>query len=194
VIQICNEHRTDSMLKSTSRVEPSDRQSASAPTLRMLFESEESPLLRYAFSLTGRRVVAEEIVQDVFLQLHKHWETVEAPKAWLVRSVRNRAFTYIRTKQREPLSVEANHSATVATDDSSPDQAIVQMETAGEIRQALMELEENDRQLVKLKYFENLSYSEMSAKTGLSVSNVGYRLHHILKVLAGKLKPQGIDE
>jgi RNA polymerase sigma factor (sigma-70 family) len=182
------------MLKSTSRVEPSDRQSASKPTLRMLFETEEATLLRYAFSLTGRRVVAEEIVQDVFLQLHKHWETVEAPKAWLIRSVRNRSFTYIRSQQREHRSAETDQATIAVAEDSSPDETLLQMEMAGEIRRALLELEEKDRQLVKLKYFENLSYTEMSAQTGLSVGNVGYRLHHILKVLAGKLKPQGIDQ
>ena len=55
------------------------------------------------------------------------------------------------------------------------------------------QLDETDRQLVKLKYFEDLKYRDISAQTGLSISNVGYRLHHILKELAGKLRPLGID-
>ena len=48
--------------------------------------------------------------------------------------------------------------------------------------------------LVTLKYFEGLKYREISVETGLSISNVGYRLHHILRELAGKLRPLGIDE
>ena len=55
------------------------------------------------------------------------------------------------------------------------------------------ELNETDRQLVKLKYYEDLKYRDISEKTGLSVSNVGYRLHHILKELASKLRSLGID-
>ena len=42
--------------------------------------------------------------------------------------------------------------------------------------------------------FEGLKYRDISTRTGLSVSNVGYRLHHILKELARKLRPLGIDE
>ena len=55
-------------------------------------------------------------------------------------------------------------------------------------------LEEADRQLVHLKYFEDLKYREISTRTGLSIGNVGYRLHHILKQLAGKLRQFGIEE
>lgn len=58
----------------------------------------------------------------------------------------------------------------------------------------LSELTESDQQLVNMKYFENLKYREISERTGLSVGNVGYRLHHILKELASKLRPLGIDE
>lgn len=48
-----------------------------------LFDQEETALLRYAFSYVGRHEVAEEIVQEVFLQLHTRWDEVETPRAWL---------------------------------------------------------------------------------------------------------------
>ncbi len=51
-----------------------------------------------------------------------------------------------------------------------------------------------DRQLIHLKYFEDLKYRDISEQTGLTISNVGYRLHHILKRLASKLRPLGADE
>ncbi len=69
----------------------------------------------------------------------------------------------------------------------------MRMEATGALRQIVEELDETDRQLVNLKYFENLKYRDISAQTGLSISNVGYRLHHILKELADKLRPLGID-
>ena len=46
---------------------------------------------------------------------------------------------------------------------------------------------------MKLKYFEGLKYREIADQTGLSISNVGYRLHHILKELADQLRPLGFD-
>ena len=67
------------------------------------------------------------------------------------------------------------------------------MEAAGYLRLIVEELDEVDRQLVQLKYFDDLKYRDISDKTGLSISNVGYRLHHILKELAEKLRQLGID-
>ena len=181
------------MLKPTPRVKPSGDQGASKLSLRALFDAEETRLLRYACSLTGRRPVAEEIVQEVFLQLHSCWDEVDAPKAWLMRSVRNRAINYIRDNRRVLLHSENCQSAAPCTKNSSPDEVLLRMEAIVVLRQIVAELDETDRQLVKLKYFEHLKYSDISARTGLSVGNVGYRLHHILKELAEKLQPLGID-
>ena len=47
---------------------------------------------------------------------------------------------------------------------------------------------------MKLKYFEDLKYREISTQTGLNIGNVGYRLHHILKELAARLRKLGFDE
>lgn len=181
------------MLKPTPRVSRSGAQGVSKLTLRTLFDTQESPLLRYAFSLTGRRAVAEEIVQEVFLQLHEHWDEVETPKAWLMRSVRNRAFNYIRDNKREVLHRDDDQRPPPYSEEETPEEMLMRMEATGVLRQILQELDESDRQLVKLKYFENLKYHDISVQTGLSIGNVGYRLHHILKELAEKLRLLGID-
>ena len=68
------------------------------------------------------------------------------------------------------------------------------MEAMEALRKMLAELNETDRELIRLKYFEDHKYADISEQTGLSVGNVGYRLHHILKQLAAKLKQLGIDE
>ena len=181
------------MLKPSPRVNQSDAQGVSKLTLRDLFDTEETPLLRYAFSLIGRRAVAEEIVQEVFLQLHKRWDEVDSPRAWLFRSVRNRAYNHIRDNQREVLNIDESKTASPNAEDEAPEAMLQRMETVAAVRQMVEELNESDRELLKLKYFEGLKYRDISIQTGLSVSNVGYRLHHILKELSGKLRQQGID-
>jgi RNA polymerase sigma-70 factor (ECF subfamily) len=193
VIQNCQAQRTEFMLKPTPRVNQSGAEGVSKLTLRTLFDREETPLLRYAFSLIGRRAVAEEIVQEVFLQLHTQWDDVDSPRAWLFRSVRNRAFNHIRDNKREILNSDNREVQSPNAEDETPEAMLLRMEATGALRQIVEELDETDRQLVKLKYFEDLKYRDISAKTGLSISNVGYRLHHILKELAGKLRPLGID-
>jgi len=194
VIHNCRAQRTEFALKPTPRINQPDTQGASELTLRALFDTEETPLLRFAFSLIGRRAVAEEIVQEVFLQLHAHWDDVDSPRAWLFRSVRNRAYNHIRDNQREILDVDDRNGQSLSAEDETPEATLLRMEAVGALRQMVEELDETDRQLVKLKYFEDLKYRDISAQTGLSISNVGYRLHHILRKLAGKLRPLGIDE
>ncbi|MBL8816555.1 MAG: sigma-70 family RNA polymerase sigma factor [Planctomyces sp.] len=167
-------------------------------TLQSLFDSEETPLLHYAFSVVGRRAVAEEIVQEVFLQLHAHWDEVQSPRAWLYRSVRNRAFKHLRDSKREVFddgeSSSQSSSESAVTDQDSPEASLVHMEAIAAVRQIVEELDEPDRQLLKLKYFSDLRYRDISNQTGITIGNVGYRLHHILKELADKLRKLGFDE
>lgn len=162
--------------------------------MRTLFDNEESNLLRFAFSLTGRRAVAEEIVQEVFLQLHTKWAEVNEPRAWLYRSVRNRAFHYLRRSRRETLGTDDDMTPITDSLNETPDDLMARMETVAELRELVNQLPEKDRRLVQLKYFEDLKYRDISERTGLTVSNVGYRLHQVLKKLAVGLMPKGAEE
>jgi RNA polymerase sigma factor (sigma-70 family) len=182
------------MLKSTEEVKRTDQPETGAPTLRTLFDSEESNLLRFAFSLTGRRAVAEEIVQEVFLQLHTKWAEVHEPRAWLFRSVRNRAFHYLRKSRRETLGTDDDSTIIADSLSETPDELFARMEMVAELRQLVSQLPEKDRRLVHLKYFEDLKYRDISQRTGLTISNVGYRLHQVLKKLAESLLPKGVDK
>lgn len=154
-----------------------------------VFESEESGLLRYAIGLVGRRTVAEEIVQETFLRLHQCWDEVENPRAWLYRSVRNLAINHLR--DRKPESELKDDTA--ATDDSPTAEIMGRNEAIGMMRLLLAEMSEEDKALLQLKYHDDLKYQQISQRTGLSVSNVGYRLHHVLKGLADALRHAGIE-
>lgn len=186
--------QTGPTLKSSPTSNRSGEQNVPQVTVRSLFDTEEAPLLRYAFSLLGRRAVAEEIVQEVFLQLHMRWEQIESPRSWLFRSVRNRAFNYLRDHRRDAPGDHDQGDQSTCIDEESPEASILRMEATATIRRLLMEVDQIDQQLITLRYFEGLNYREISNKTGLSIGNVGYRLHQVLKELAEKLRPLGIDE
>lgn len=159
------------------------------PSLRAVFEAEESGLLRYALGLTGRRAVAEETVQEAFLRLHGLWAEVENPRAWLYRCVRNLALNHRRDHRPETeLSEEAP-----APETALPAETLARAEAVGAMRLLLAELPAEDRALVQLKYQDELKYQEIGRRTGLSAGNVGYRLHHVLKALADGLRRAGIE-
>jgi RNA polymerase sigma-70 factor (ECF subfamily) len=154
-----------------------------------LFRIEESRLVRFAIGLVGQRTVAEELVQETFLRLHPIWDEVENPRAWLYRSLRNLALNHLRDRPRETeLSEE-----TAADAENPPAERLGRSEAVGMVRLFLAEMSPDDRDLIRLKYHDELRYREISRRTGLSVGNVGYRLHHLLKGLAESLRHAGIE-
>ena len=160
------------------------------PSLRQVFESEESPLLRFAHGLVGQRETAEDLVQEAFLKLHAHWDDVTNPRAWLFRSIRNLALNHLRDHKRE-TTIDASHDW--ESDSPDPDQALGRLETIGTLQLLVSELDPSDRDLISLKYHENLKYDQISQRTGISIGNVGYKLHHALKNLADSLRRLGIE-
>ena len=160
------------------------------PTLRQVFDVEESPLLRYAHGLVGQRETAEDLVQDAFLKLHAHWDEVIHPRAWLFRCIRNLAFSHLRDHKREiPIENEPDFQS----HDPDPSQTLGKVEAIGTLKRLVAALDEDDRTLISLKYHEGLKYDQISQRTGLSVGNVGYKLHHALKKLADSLLRLGVE-
>ncbi len=162
---------------------------ASRGNIAVLFETEESGLLRFALGLVGQRSVAEELVQETFLRLHQVWAEVENPRGWLYRSLRNLALNHLRDRPKE---AELKEDTAAANENLAPE-VLGQNEAVGMVRLLLAEMPEEDRNLVRLKYHDDLKYQEISKRTGLSVGNVGYRLHHVLKTLADAMRRAGIE-
>ncbi|MFP6901677.1 MAG: RNA polymerase sigma factor [Opitutales bacterium] len=159
-----------------------------------LFVALESPLLNYAISLVQKPDVAQDIVQDAFLRLHERLAEVREPKAWLYRTVHNLAMSHHR-KHRRVIAMDFKDAGGFPepTDgEALPDERLERMEAVGMAMLCLDRLKDNARELVQLKFVENLSYKEIAERTGLSVGNVGYKLHHAIKFLAGELKKEGV--
>lgn len=159
------------------------------PSIEGLFDTEESPLLRYAYGMVARREVAEEMVQDAFLKLHKHWADIETPRAWLYRATRNLCLNYLRKYQRETLSEESDLNP---SPHDKPDEQLGRMEAMGALRIIIEELPSADRELLQLKYHDELTYSNIGKHLKLGAGTVGYKLHHLLKHLSESLQKSGI--
>ena len=168
----------------------------SSPTLSELFVAMEGPLLAYAGKLMNDRNEAQDLVQEAFVRLHNHFDEVRQPKAWLYRTIRNLAFNHKRKHRRvipfDPSGQEEGYSREPVDEETLPDERIERMEAVGMMMLCLDRLEEEVQLLVRMKFMEELSYKEMSSRTGLSVGNVGYKLHHAIKFLADEMKSEGL--
>src|SRR5687768_10837221 len=69
-----------------------------------LYRQEYAPLVRLAWTLTGRWAVAEELVQEAFLRAHRRWDTIgtyQRPGAWVRRILLNLATSRARRMAAE---------------------------------------------------------------------------------------------
>lgn len=166
-------------------------------SIEELFAALESPLLGYALRLVGEPGAAEDMVQEAFMKLHAQFDQVREPKRWLYRTVHNLALNHRRNSGKIvhlPGSAGAGEpSAKDAVDPQPlPDEQIARLEGIGLVRLSLETLDERSRELVRLKFNEDLSYKEISARTGLNIGHIGYLLHHALKALADELSKNGL--
>ena len=170
--------------------------SASPPewaTIEEVFAALESPLLAYARRLLGDFGVAEDVVQDAFMKLHSQFQQVRTPQPWLYRTVHNLAVDHQRRSSRIVLVGDRSENEDAPANDATdsqplPDEQIARWEGIGLVRLVLETLDERSRELVRLRFEEDLSYKEIAERTGLTVGNVGYILHHALKAMAIELE------
>ncbi|HEU0011513.1 MAG TPA: RNA polymerase sigma factor [Verrucomicrobiae bacterium] len=181
-------------------VVPPDAANAGPPrceSIEALFAALESPLLSYALRLLGDRALAEDAVQDAFMKLHAHFAEVREPRRWLYRTVHNQALNHRRQAGKiVPLEQPADDAPNPANDTADPqplpDEQIARWEGIGLVRLSLETLDPRSREVVRLKFEEDLSYKEIAERTGLKSGHVGYLLHHALKTIAAELAKSGI--
>ena len=79
-----------------------------------------------------------------------------------------------------------------ACSDPSPAAQAEQRETTGEVLGLLAQLPKNQQEVVRLKFQNGLSYQEISKVTNLTVSNVGFLIHTVIKTIRQQLRTKSI--
>ena len=157
-----------------------DRQAFAA-----LYERREPALFRYAVHLSESRQMAEEVTQDVFVQLFSPANRFDPGRgsleAYLYGVVRN----LIRAASRKSLTAEPREEA--AGGDVLGD--LIQDEATAALYAALRELPEPFREAVVLCDLEERSYEDAARLMACPVGTVRSRLHRARMLLAARLRP-----
>ena len=155
-----------------------------------VFRQWYAPLVATIASLLRDTGPAEEVVQDVLLELWRRRETLtleQSLRAYLFQATRNRALNYLR-RQR----VEARGEPTIAAAMPSPEPAdseVREGELNAAIQGAVAGLPDRCRQVFELSRVEGLKYSEIATELGISVKTVEAQMGKALRVMREKLAP-----
>lgn len=151
----------------------------------------ERPLTRYAAHITGDIERAREIVQDTFLKLcrQKPAQIRGHLAQWLYTVCRNRALDVLRKERRMTGISDAQLELQTH---SGPDASasMEKEEQLADVLKILTTLPANQQEVIRLKFQGDLSYSEISRITSLSVSNVGFLIHTGLKTIREKVQSE----
>ena len=127
------------------------------------------------------------------MRLDADFDNIRQPQAWLYRTVHNLALNHLRASRKiVPIAWGNPEQGEVPDAQPLPDEYLEKIEAIGQTRLSLEVLDPRSRELIRLKFEEGLSYKEISLRANLSISNVGYVLHHALKDLAIALKKAGV--
>jgi RNA polymerase sigma factor (sigma-70 family) len=133
-----------------------------------------------AFRICGSHEEAEEITQDSFLKAYRSLNGFKMKSSfatWLYRIVYNTSISYLRVKKRGVLSLEDFPvDATDFIGDNSSDAEAEREYKSALIGFALQKINDEERGLITLFYYEELSTDEISDVTGISKSNIKVRL------------------
>jgi len=136
-----------------------------------------------ALRIVGNRAVAEELAQDVFLQLHRSLTTLESGAHvanWLRRVVSHRAIDAARARGRQPqTSLEGIAEPGTAADPRDP-------LMARRLRLLIADLPPAPRAVVTLRFQEDLDPSEIAQVLEMPVNTVKSHLRRALAVLRGR--------
>jgi RNA polymerase sigma-70 factor, ECF subfamily len=128
------------------------------------------------------------VLQDVFYQLWCNASNYDASRGkltvWLLVSARNRAIDRLRRRQPDAPAAEELVQAPVNLETN-----VAQSELMSRIRSACEALPPPQRQTLELAYFEGMTHSEISARTGEPLGTVKTRLRAALQTLRQVLNP-----
>ncbi|MFZ5824367.1 MAG: RNA polymerase sigma factor [Bacillota bacterium] len=164
-------------------------QAGDRSALNLLYSTYAEAAIRTAFLITRSKAVAEDAVQEAFVQVIRTVPTLRDPasfRPWFYRIVVNSAKRLSRNISRSlPLDLEYTKVDLTAL---SPDEAAIGIEEIQMVRAAINDLNQAHREAVILRYYTDLSEDEIAQSLGVPSGTVKSRLHRAKEVLRERLE------
>ena len=140
-----------------------------------------------ALRVLGDAVAAQDVVQDVFVELWSHpgrYDPAAGPlRAYLVLLARHRAVDVVRSELRRVARQENSYRLAPKLPDPTPLDEAMMSEAAAAVRAAVQRLPDGQRQMVELAYFGGLTCREAAKAAGIPEGTAKSRLRLALAKL-----------
>jgi RNA polymerase sigma-70 factor (ECF subfamily) len=162
-------------------------------SLELLLRRYATPLFTFILRMMGDRHRSEELFQEVFLAVWKNRRQYQEPKPfkpWLYAIAVNKCREVFRARPMTTLgSPEDNGAAATVAADPSPEERAMAAETAAAVTAAVIDLPPQQRAVVILRVWGDLSYAEIAEAVDRTEATVRSHMHHALATLKKSLDP-----
>jgi len=162
-------------------------------TLEQLYHQHFPKTYLTAYMVTGNAQLAEDAAQEAFLKAFINLHTLkEITKfgSWISVIATNCAIDILR-KNKRILLTDSEEKYMDSNCENSPEVSWEQKETYQEVRKALFLLEPEDREILVLKYFNELSIQEIAELVSLPPGTIKSRLFRAREKVRKLLQPKG---
>ena len=157
---------------------------AASHDLQRLYDDHAQALFAFLLNFTRQEADARDVLQELFLKLSRHphlLNHVTEPRAFLIRLAHNQAVDLMRrraTRQKNYDQLAAESDSVFAPSDDADETAFRLSLTA-----ALAELPAEQRAVVHLKLWEELTFEEIAAALDISPNTAASRYRYALERL-----------
>lgn len=152
----------------------------------LLFHKYKNLVFKTAYLMLGSVGEAEDLMQDVFIDLFRSLHTYQPAKGafttWLYRVTVNDCLNHRRSLRWTPVSLDEARD-TAHTEPSAPDEDVLH---------AISKLSPKLRAVVILRYYWDLSYAEITQVLNVPLGTVKSRLSQALQMVKRDLEASGI--
>lgn len=156
--------------------------------LRLLYERHAKGVMRLLARLTSDRTVAEEVLQDTFLAVWRHYDGYRGQasvRSWLYGVARRRAHDTLRGRSIQLTEIDERYD--VVEREAGPEERALASAEVDDVARAMRELPGHLRVVIELVAGEGMGYTEVSAVLGIPVGTVKSRMSHARQQLAAAL-------
>jgi len=155
-----------------------------------LYRRRRADVFRFAVLMSGSTAVADDVVQDVFMEVIRRGHRYQAGRSgvvpWLLGIARNHVLRS-RHQQRRVTSVDDVDNSPALVVFVDPLAGIARREYVAALRRALFRLPVKYREAIVLCDLQGMTYADAAASLGCAIGTVRSRLHRARAMLAARL-------
>ncbi|MEA2041232.1 MAG: sigma-70 family RNA polymerase sigma factor [Bacteroidota bacterium] len=155
-----------------------------------LFERHRDRIYTYIFYIVKNEALADDIFQDTFIKVINSLKRGKYNEqgvfvSWVTRIAHNLTIDHFRKQKKMPkYSNDANEDYDLFNSEEfaekNVEDEIVEDQIAGEVKKLIQELPDEQREVVLLRHYGELSFKEIAAKTGVSINTALGRMRYAL--------------